>query len=141
MVIKELIGDLPVSEVQETPGNPEAKARICKAVFLELQDSEIIYRERVVSFANLKVTELRDDGFNALLKMTEFIYQSPSMNWDEIIGQEFLIGAKWEFASISQNHISFIYTGFTIWPEQDLVQQVRSLVKEGRIKEALKVLD
>ena len=142
MKFDEINAKFTSEELRQIPGNGELRFNALLPILTNLYQDKVIYRERFICVVSLKDIELSPKGFGATctpvlpieIKWSgDFQPQTPSGEWR--------FRGSWDLIGIRNNCIGSVWSGWTIWPEKDLVEEVVRLASKGEIESVLALLD
>lgn len=114
-----------------------------------LHENKIIYRESFIFLAELENIELDYYKFSVNLKPISFVYIPRRLTLKrnqhrikETLNRTWEIGFSLEFFQLNdkQQKVSS-YSSFTMWTDPILVQKIELLVKNGKLQEAMDLIN
>ncbi len=142
MKLDEINAKYTSEELRQIPGNGELRFNALLPVLTNLYQNKVIYRQRFICIVSLRNIELSPEGFGATctpvlpieIKRTgDFQPKTPSGEWS--------FRGSWDLIGIRKNSIGSVWGGWTIWPENDLVEEAIRLASKGEVERVLALLD
>lgn len=107
-----------------------------------LHGKKVIYRERIAGIACAFNPVISNDGFSCELVPLYLIEKKRGWMNSTVWTVPITIYSAWSCLRLEGSRFSSSpYSGWSLWPEQDLVQEVEFLLNEGSKKEALELLE
>lgn len=142
MTFDEINAKFTSEDLRQIPGNGELRFNSLLPILTSLYQDKVIYRERFICVVSLRDIELSPKVFGATCTPVhpiefkwpgDFQPQTPSGEWH--------FRGTWDLIGIRKNSIGSVWSGWTIWPENELVKEVIGLASKGEFESVLELLN
>ena len=106
-----------------------------------LDGRKVIYKERVAGFAAFFDAKLTKRGFEAELVPLNLISTLPHNFHPGVWKRPWKISSPWNCLCLYRRSFRVRYVGWSLWPEPDFVEEIETLLEQGKRGDAISMIN
>jgi hypothetical protein len=134
MTLSELHQKYDSEKLASLPGDQEFRYYAFSPFFRNLEGKKAIIHDRFTALVRLENIVITQKMFEATVHLEHTIKDNLRKRYKPI-PQKWEIGANWAFMGLVEQHF-FVYSGWSLWPETELVAMIEKLIAEKNFTEA-----